>query len=62
MTMEQYYRMSIGAGIELREKVGNLGEFLREEFVPKYYRHAKVYKYENNVYYIDCVLGIIDIL
>ena len=62
MTMEQYYRMSIGAGIELREKVENLGKFLREEFVPKYYRHAKVYEYENNVYYIDCVLGIVDIL
>ena len=62
MTMKQYYEMSIGAGIELRKKVESLGKFLREEFIPDYYRNAKVYKYENNVYYIDSIHGIIDIL
>lgn len=62
MTMKKYYEMSIGQGIELRKKVENIGKLLREEFIPEYYRHAKVYKYENNVYYIDCILGIIDIL
>lgn len=62
MSMEEYYKMSIGAGIELRKKVENLGKLLRDEFISKYYRYAKVYEYENNIYYIDCVLGIIDIL
>ena len=54
--------MSIKDGLELRKKVESLGKFLREEFIPEYYRYVKVYKYENNVYYIDSLLGIIDIL
>lgn len=62
MTYKEYYKMGIRDAIELRKKVENLGKLLREEFIPEYYRHAKVYKYENNVYYIDCILGIIDIL
>ena len=61
MTMKDYYEMTISASIDLRNKVEHLGQLLREEFVPEYYRHAKVYKYENNVYYIDCLIGIIDI-
>ena len=62
MTMKDYYFMTIAQGIELRKKVEKSGKFLREEWVHEYYRYSKVYKYENNVYYIDCIHGIIDIL
>ena len=62
MTMKEYYQMTILQGIELRKKVEKLGQYLREEWVSKYYRNSKVYKYENNVYYIDSIHGIIDIL
>lgn len=61
MTMKTFYQMSIGEGIKLRKQVENLGKFLREEFIPEYYRHSKVYKYNGNVYWIDSIHGIIDI-
>lgn len=62
MTMKEYYQMSISAGIDLRKKVEEFGKFLGEEWIPEYYRHSKMYKYENNVYYIDGYLGIINII
>ena len=61
MTMNEYYSMSIRAGMELRKQVESLGKFLREEFIPEYYRNSKVYQYRGNVYWIDGILGIIDI-
>lgn len=62
MTMNEYYHMSFGDCIRLRKEVENFGKLLRKEFVPEYYRHAKVYKYLDNIYYIDSIAGIIDIL
>lgn len=62
MTMNEYNHMSFGDGIRLRKEVENFGELLRKEFVPEYYRHANVYKYLGNIYYIDSIVGIIDIL
>ena len=61
MTMREYYNMSIKDSVALRNKVVTLGKFLRREFIPEYYRHANVFKYENNVYYVDREIGIIDI-
>jgi hypothetical protein len=61
MTMKDYYMMSIGAGMELRKKVEKFGEFLYKDFIDEYLRHAKVYKYEGNVFWIDSIHGIIDI-
>lgn len=62
MTMNEYYHMSFGDGIRLRKEVEKFGKLLRKEFVPEYYRHANVYKYLNNIYYIDSIVGIIDII
>jgi hypothetical protein len=59
--MKTFYQMSIGDSIKLRKQVENLGKFLRKEFIPEYYRHSNVYSYNGNTYWIDSVLGIIDI-
>jgi len=61
MTMKTFYQMSIGECIKLRKQVESLGKFLREEFIPEYYRNSKVYEYNGNVYWIDGIHGIIDI-
>ncbi len=61
MNMKKFYSMRIGESKDLQRKVEKLGRFLREEWIPEYYRNAKVYKYENDVYYIDCIIGVIDI-
>lgn len=61
MIMKELYQMTLSEQNKLRKQVESLGTFLREEFIPEYYRNAKVYKYGGNVYWIDSILGIIDI-
>lgn len=61
MVLEDYYRLSIGDGIQLRKEIEKTGELLKEEFIPDYYRYVNLYKYNGNIYYIDHYLGIIDI-
>ena len=62
MTMNDYNHMTIGDCIRLRKEVEYFGKLLRKEFVHEYYRHASVYKYKDNIYYIDSIVGIIDII
>ena len=61
MTMNEYYSMSIREGIELRKAVECFGKFLYKDYIDEYYRNSKVYQYRGNVYWIDGILGIIDI-
>lgn len=61
MTMKDYYKMSIGDGIDLRKEVEEHGDFEKLVWNPKTYQRDAVYIYKGDRFQIDGVLGIVDI-
>ena len=61
MNMVDFYKMSIGEGIDLRKEVIKNGKAAGTTFNRETYRHNDLYEYNGNLFQIDSQLGIVDI-
>lgn len=61
MTMLDFYKLSIGESLKLRDKVIVEGTRVGTVFNRETYRNNDLIEYQGNVFQIDSYLGIVDI-